>query len=112
MTTMKRNMKEKDALLKQGQEELEKLKQELKEKDTEIKKLINKPKKTMAALEIQIQKLEEQHDIDAAVIKSYKQQEKTAPNVQLSGKLQLNHKSEKAIPSGTYKNMIEEGHNQ
>ena len=45
-------MKEKDALLKQGQEELEKLKQELKEKDTEIKKLINKPKKTMAALEI------------------------------------------------------------
>ena len=66
-------MKEKDSLLKQGQEELEKLKQELKEKDTEINKLINKPKKTMAALEIQIQKLEEQHDIDAAVIKSYKQ---------------------------------------
>ena len=73
MTTLKRNIKEKDSLLKQGQEELEKLKQELKDKDTEIKKLINKPKKTMAALEIQIQKLEEQHDIDEAVIKSYKQ---------------------------------------
>ena len=87
MTTLKRNIKEKDSLLKQGQEEIEKLKQELKDKDTEIKKLINKPKKTMAALEIQIQKLEDQHDIDVAIIKSYKQQEKTAPNVQLSGKL-------------------------
>jgi hypothetical protein len=51
---------------------LDKLRQELKDKDTEIKKLIIKPKKTMAALDIQIQKLEEQHDIDAAVIKSYK----------------------------------------
>jgi predicted nucleic acid-binding Zn-ribbon protein len=59
MTTLKRNIKEKDSLLKQGQEEIEKLKQELKDKDTEIKKLINKPKKTMAALEIQIQKLED-----------------------------------------------------
>ena len=87
MTTLKRNIKEKDSLLKQGQEEIEKLKQELKDKDTEIKKLINKPKKTMAALEIQIQKLEDQHDIDVEIIKSYKQQEKTAPNVQLSGKL-------------------------
>ena len=59
MTTLKRNIKEKDSLLKQVQEEIEKLKQELKDKDTEIKKLINKPKKTMAALEIQIQKLED-----------------------------------------------------
>jgi hypothetical protein len=50
MTTLKRNMKEKDALLKDGQEENERLKKELKNKEAEILRIAIKPKKIEKAL--------------------------------------------------------------